>query len=73
MHLAAKIRGVGYNVKHHGEMFFSNALMNLHMMEAARLASVDRFLCISTVGVYPKDCEVPTPEEDGFKGEPEAS
>ena len=48
MHLAAKIRGVGYNVKHHGEMFFSNALMNLHMMEAARLASVDRFLCIST-------------------------
>src|SRR5438477_11093034 len=22
MHLAAKIRGVGYNVKHHGEMFF---------------------------------------------------
>jgi len=73
MHLAAKIRGVGYNVKHHGEMFFSNALMNLHMMEAARLASVDRFLCVSTVGVYPKECEVPTPEVDGFKGEPEAS
>jgi GDP-L-fucose synthase len=73
MHLAAKIRGVGYNVKHHGEMFFSNALMNLHMMEAARLASIDRFLCVSTVGVYPKECEVPTPEEDGFKGEPEAS
>jgi GDP-L-fucose synthase len=73
MHLAAKIRGVGYNVKHHGEMFFSNALMNLHMLEAARLASVDRFLCVSTVGVYPKDCEVPTPEADGFKGEPEAS
>jgi GDP-L-fucose synthase len=73
MHLAAKIRGVGYNVKHHGEMFFSNALMNLHMMEAARLASIDRFLCVSTVGVYPKECEVPTPEADGFKGEPEAS
>ncbi len=42
MHLAGKIRGVGYNVKHHGEMFFSNAIMNLHMMEAARLADVDR-------------------------------
>jgi GDP-L-fucose synthase len=73
MHLAAKIRGVGYNVKHHGEMFFSNAVMNLQMMEAARSAGVDRFLCVSTVGVYPKDCRVPTPEEDGFKGEPEAS
>src|ERR1044072_1347846 len=73
MHLAAKIRGVGYNVKHHGEMFFSNALMNLHMLEAARLAGVDRFLSVSTVGVYPTDCTVPTPEEDGFKGEPEAT
>lgn len=73
MHLAAKIRGVGYNVKHHGEMFFSNAIMNLHVMEAARLEGVDRFLCVSTVGVYPKECKVPTPEEDGFKGEPEDS
>jgi GDP-L-fucose synthase len=73
MHLAAKIRGVGYNVKHHGEMFFSNAVMNLHMMEAARLEGVDRFLCVSTVGVYHKECKVPTPEEDGFKGEPEDS
>jgi len=73
MHLAAKIRGVGYNVEHHGEMFFSNALINLNMLEAARLASVDRFLSVSSVGVYPKDCAVPTPEEDGFKGEPEAS
>ena len=36
MHLAAKIRGVGYNVQHHAEMFYSNALMNLDMMEAAR-------------------------------------
>src|SRR5262249_14105828 len=73
MHLAAKVRGVGYNVEHHGEMFFSNALINLHMLEAARLAGVDRFLSVSSVGVYPKDCAVPTPEEDGFKGEPEAS
>jgi nucleoside-diphosphate-sugar epimerase len=50
MHLAAKIRGVGYNVKHHGEMFFSNAVMNLHMMEAARLEGVDRFLISATIG-----------------------
>jgi GDP-L-fucose synthase len=73
MHLAARIRGVGYNVNHHGEMFFANALMNLHMLEAARLAGVDRFLSVSTVGVYPGNCTVPTPEEDGFKGEPEQS
>jgi GDP-L-fucose synthase len=73
MHLAAKIRGVGYNATHHGEMFFSNALLNLHMLEAARLADVERFLSVSTVGVYPQECAVPTPEEEGFKSEPEAS
>ena len=73
MHLAARVRGIGYNVKHHGEMFFANALMNLQVMEAARLASVERYLCVSTVGVYPKACAVPTPEEDGLKEEPESS
>ena len=73
MHLAAKIRSVGYNVHHHGEMFFSNALINLHMLEAARLAGVEHFLSVSTVGVYPSDCAVPTPEEEGFGGDPEAS
>jgi GDP-L-fucose synthase len=73
MHLAARIRGIGYNVKHHGEMFFANALMNLQVMEAARLASVEHYLCVSTVGVYPQECAVPTPEEDGFKEEPESS
>jgi|SRR6266481_3490822 len=73
MHLAARIRGIGYNVKHHGEMFFTNALMNLQVMEAARRASVEHYLCVSTVGVYPKECAVPTLEEDGFKEEPESS
>jgi GDP-L-fucose synthase len=73
MHLAAKLRGAGYNVKHQGEMFFSNAALNLNMMEAARKQGVERYLCVSTVGVYPKDCAIPTPEEDGFKDEPEPS
>ena len=73
MHLAARIRGIGYNVKHHGEMFFANALMNLQVMEGARLGAVERYLCVSTVGVYPSECAVPTPEEDGFKEEPESS
>jgi nucleoside-diphosphate-sugar epimerase len=39
MHLAVKIRGIGYNVKHHAEMFYSNALMNLNILEVARRPS----------------------------------
>src|SRR5204863_10087987 len=59
--------------EHHGEMLFSHALLTFHMLQAARLAGVHRFLSVSSVGVYPKDCAVPTPEEDGFAREPEAS
>jgi len=44
MHLAAKIRGIDYNVKHHGEIFFPNTLMNLLMMEAARQEGMERYL-----------------------------
>jgi GDP-L-fucose synthase len=73
MHLAAKIRGIGYNVNHHGEMFHSNAIMNINMMEETRKADVERLLYVSTVGVYPSDSSVPTPEEDAFKGDPSTS
>ncbi len=72
-HLAAKIRGINYNVNHQGEMFFSNAIINLNMFEAARRANVKRFLYVSTVGIYPRNCRIPTPEEDGFLGDPEPS
>ena len=72
-HLAAKIRGIDYNVKHHGEMFFDNAIINLNMMEAAKETGVDRFLYVSTVGVYPRECRIPTPEEDAFTADVEPS
>jgi GDP-L-fucose synthase len=42
-------------------------------MEAARKKNVERFLYVSTVGVYPGDCRIPTPEEDGFLADPEGS
>ncbi|MCK4792098.1 MAG: NAD-dependent epimerase/dehydratase family protein [Desulfobacteraceae bacterium] len=73
LHLAAKIRGIAYNTKHQGDMFYSNASINLNIMEAARKKNVERFLYVSTVGVYPGDCRIPTPEEDGFLADPEGS
>ena len=34
MHLAAKVGGIGYNKKFPGELFFDNASMGIHMIEA---------------------------------------
>lgn len=71
MHLAAKVGGIGYNIAHPGEMFYKNVVLNTMVMETARVCGVKRFLVVSSACVYPRFCKVPTPEEEGFKGEPE--
>lgn len=71
LNLAAKVGGVGYNVKHPGTMFVKNILINTLMLEAARKECVERYLCVSSACVYPRYCTIPTPESEGFKDIPE--
>lgn len=71
LNLAARVGGVGYNSKHHGTMFRENMLISCHMLEAARLAEVERFLAVSSACVYPRFCTIPTPETEGFRDSPE--
>jgi len=71
LNLAAKVGGVGYNVKHPGTMFTKNVLINTLMLEAVRKEDVERYLCVSSACVYPRYCTIPTPESEGFKDVPE--
>jgi len=71
MHLGAKLTGIGYNVVHSGDMFYQNAVVNLQMMEAARLENVERFLSVSSACVYRRTAPVPTVEAEGFFDDPE--
>jgi GDP-L-fucose synthase len=71
LHLAARVAGIGYNVGHHATMFRDNMRLTMNMLEAARKAGVARFLVVSSACVYPRDCAVPTPEAEGFRGRPE--
>jgi len=71
INLAARVGGVEYNRSHPGTMFRDNMLINLNMLEAARQAEVERFLTVSSACVYPRNCTIPTPEEEGFKDSPE--
>lgn len=73
MHLAATVGGIQYNRVHHASLFHRNLLPFLGVLEAARRAGVDRFLVTSSACVYPRHARVPTPEEDGVRGEPEPS
>ena len=71
MHLAAKVAGVSYNQTHKGSMLSENLLIQTVMMDAAQKAGVDRFLAVSSAVVYPADAIIPTPESEGFRGEPD--
>ncbi len=71
MNLAARVGGIEYNRAHQASMLGDNLLIETIMLEAARKAGVERFLVVSSACVYPHDAKVPTPETEGFRGEPE--
>jgi len=71
IHLAAVCGGIGANMKEPGRFFYENALMNINMMEEARLAGVKKYVAIGSICAYPKYCSVPFKEEDMWNGYPE--
>lgn len=71
LHLAADVAGIQYNIHHPVEMFESNVLMAKNVLNAAHKSAVDRVLLVSSACVYPHNATVPTPESDGFIGDPE--
>ncbi len=71
IHLAAVVGGIGINREKPGEFFYDNLMMGTQLMEAARLASVQKFVAIGTVCAYPKFTPVPFKEEDLWNGYPE--
>lgn len=52
-HLAADMGGIGYISSVHADIARNDILINTHMLEAARLAGVQRFLFSSSACVYP--------------------
>lgn len=71
LNIAARVGGIAYNNAHPGTMFRDNILTNTHVLEAARINKVARFLAVSSACVYPRLCKIPTPETEGFVGVPE--
>src|SRR5215475_1698854 len=51
--LAADMGGIGYITAAHAEIAKNNVLINAHMLEAARLNGVARFLFSSSACIYP--------------------
>jgi GDP-L-fucose synthase len=71
IHLAATVGGIGANREHPGSFLYKNLMMGVQLMEAARLAGVEKFVGIGTVCEYPKFTPVPFKEDDLWNGYPE--
>src|ERR1700732_1101780 len=71
IHLAAVVGGIGANRKFSGRFFHDNAIMGLNVIEAARIAGIEKFVCAGTICSYPKFTPVPFREKDFWNGYPE--
>lgn len=71
IHLAAKVGGIGFNKEKPGEMFYDNIMMGVQLMEAARLANVEKFVAIGSICAYPKLNPAPFVETSIWMGYPE--
>jgi GDP-D-mannose 3', 5'-epimerase len=75
-HLAADLGGMGYTQLERAKIAHSNTLMNLQILEAARLNDVRRFLFASSASVYPQHLQKeavsrPLREDDVWPADPE--
>lgn len=75
-HLAADMGGIGYITAFHAEIARNNTMINVHMLEACRLNSIDRFLFSSSACIYPQFLQespdvTPLKEEDAIPADPE--
>ncbi len=71
IHLAAVVGGIGANLSNPGRFFYDNAAMGMHVIEAARIVGVEKFVCVGSICSYPKFTPVPFREENFWNGYPE--
>ena len=71
VHLAARVGGIGANMRNPGSFFYENLMMGVQLMEQGRLHGIEKFVAIGTVCAYPKFTPVPFSEDDIWNGYPE--
>lgn len=73
IHCAAVVGGIGSNSIHSGDYFRKNILINLNVLEAARLAGVKRLISFMSTCVFPDKTEYPLKENSLHNGAPHPS
>jgi GDP-L-fucose synthase len=73
MHLAARVGGIGFNLRNPAPLAYDNLMMGCNVFEQARLAGVGKVIAACSVCGYPKVLPLPFSEDDIWNGYPEES
>jgi GDP-L-fucose synthase len=71
VHLAARVGGIGANLRSPGSFFYDNLMMGALLIEHGRRAGLEKFVCVGTVCSYPKFATIPFREDELWSGYPE--
>ncbi|MEI7640413.1 MAG: NAD-dependent epimerase/dehydratase family protein [bacterium] len=71
MHLAARVGGINYNMKHKADMYIDNTLIGCNVAKAIIENGIKNALMTSSACIYPHDAKTPINEADGLRGIPE--
>ena len=71
IHLAARVGGIGANMKNPATLYLTNLLMGTYVIEEARRREIEKTVIVGTICSYPKFTEVPFKEEALWDGYPE--
>jgi GDP-L-fucose synthase len=70
IHLAAKVGGIGANMRNPGKFAYENLIMGLNVLEEARKRGTPKVIMAATTCAYPKFSPVPFREDDIWNGFP---
>jgi GDP-L-fucose synthase len=73
IHCAAKVGGVGGNMKYKGEFFYDNIMINTNVIESARQHGVKKLVAFLSTCVFPDNVEYPLTESKIHLGAPHFS
>jgi GDP-L-fucose synthase len=73
IHLAARVGGIGFNLRNPAPLAYDNMMMGSNVFEQSRLAGVNKLVAACSVCGYPKFTPVPFSEDSLWDGYPEES
>jgi GDP-L-fucose synthase len=71
VHLAAKVGGIGANLKNQATFFYENLMMGVQLVDEAYRRGVEKVVAVATICAYPKFAPIPFREDDLWSGYPE--